>query len=83
MKIKEIRVVKVNLPSREPKTPARRDSWGTHAEVANPMSRYPHVKRHRGMWLPKWEGAFVQVIAEDGHWGLGLSLACETPHPGH
>ena len=71
MKIKEIRVVKVNLPRREPKTAARRDSWGNHAEVANPMSRYEHVKRHRSLWLPKFDGAYVQVIAEDGTSGLG------------
>jgi L-rhamnonate dehydratase len=71
MKIKEIRVVKVKFPTREIKSASRRDSWGVHAEVANPMSRYPHVKRHRSMWLPKWEGAHVQVVAENGQWGLG------------
>jgi L-rhamnonate dehydratase len=71
MKIKEIRVVKVDFPRREPKTPARRKGWGEEAEVANPMSRYPHVKRHRAMWLPKFDGAYVQVIAENGAWGLG------------
>ena len=71
MKIKEIRVVRVNLPRREPKTAAWRESWGSHAEVANPMSRYEHVKRHRGMWLPKFDGAYVQVTAENGTWGLG------------
>jgi L-rhamnonate dehydratase len=71
MKIKDIRVVRVNLPRREPVTPARRESWGSHAEVANPMSRYENVKRHRSMWLPKFDGAYVQVTAEDGTWGVG------------
>jgi len=71
MKIQSIRVVKVNFPVRQPKTPARREGWGPSDEVANPMSRYPHVKRHRSLWLPKFEGAYVQVTAEDGSWGLG------------
>lgn len=71
MKIKEISVVKVNFPERKPASQGRRPSWGTEAEVANPMSRYPKVKRHRSMWLPHWEGAWVKVTAEDGTWGLG------------
>jgi L-rhamnonate dehydratase len=71
MKIKDIRVVQVNFPLHPSKTPARRDSWASHAEVANPMSRYEHVKRHRSMWLPKFDSAYVQVTAEDGTTGLG------------
>jgi len=35
------------------------------------MSRYPKVKRHRSLWLPKWESAWVRVAAEDDTWGLG------------
>jgi L-rhamnonate dehydratase len=35
------------------------------------MSRYPKVKRHRSMWLPNWEGAWLKVTAEDGTWGVG------------
>ncbi|MBN1247307.1 MAG: L-rhamnonate dehydratase [Anaerolineae bacterium] len=71
MKIAEIRVVRVALPQAASKTEPRRPSWAAEAEVANPMSRYAKVKRHRSMWLPKWEGAWVQVTAEDGTWGLG------------
>lgn len=71
MKIKDIRVVQVQFPERKPTTPPRREGWGTQDEVANPMSRYPHIKRHRSLWLPKFEGAYVQVIAENGAWGLG------------
>jgi L-rhamnonate dehydratase len=71
MKIKEIRTVRVRFPERPLKTPARRPSWGATDEVANPMSRYPHVKRNRGLWMPKFAGAYVQVIAENGAWGLG------------
>lgn len=71
MKIQEIRVVRVELPERKPTTPPRRESWGTRDEVANPMSRYPQVKRHRSLWLPDFGSAYVQVIAENGAWGLG------------
>jgi L-rhamnonate dehydratase len=66
MKIKSIHVVRVNFPPRALTTPTRRESWSSHAEVANPMSRYPHVKRQRSMWQPKFEGAYVQVTAENG-----------------
>ncbi len=76
MKITDIRVVRVDLPARETRTKPRRPGWAEEAEVANPMSRYAKVKRHRSLWLPKWEGAWVQVIGEDGSWGLGtLSFA--------
>jgi L-rhamnonate dehydratase len=71
MKITNIEVVRVDLPKRESSTPARRAGWAAEAEVANPMSRYAKVKRHRSLWLPKWEGAWVKVTAEDGTWGLG------------
>ena len=71
MKIKDISVWKLNLPQKEPKTAPRRPSWGTQDEVANPMSRYPKVKRHRSLWLPAWESAWVRVTAEDGAWGIG------------
>ncbi|MFN2155869.1 MAG: hypothetical protein ACK2UX_11575, partial [Anaerolineae bacterium] len=64
MKITEIRVVRVGMPRREHTTPPRRRSWGEEAEVANPMSRYPKVKRHRSLWRPQWEGAWCQVTAE-------------------
>ena len=40
------------------------------------MSRYPKVKRHRSLWRPGWEGAWVRITSEDGTWGLGqLSFA--------
>jgi L-rhamnonate dehydratase len=71
MEITDISVVRLNAPRSETKTPPRRAPWAAEAEVANPMSRYPKVKRHRGLWLPKWEGAWCQVTAEDGNWGIG------------
>ncbi len=71
MKLKELRLVRVNFPPKTSKTAPRREGWSATAEVANPMSRYPHVKAHRGLWLPGFEGAYVQAVAEDGTWGLG------------
>jgi L-rhamnonate dehydratase len=71
MRIKEIRVVKIDFPRRESQTPGRRESWGTLAEVANPMSRYQHVKRSRSLWMPRFEDAYVEVVAENGATGLG------------
>ncbi|MBN2392320.1 MAG: L-rhamnonate dehydratase [Anaerolineae bacterium] len=79
MKIKAIDIVKVNVPQSPSKTPPRRPGWAVEAEVANPMSRYPKVKRHRNLWLPRWESAWVKVTAEDDTWGLAtLSYARAT-----
>jgi L-rhamnonate dehydratase len=74
MKITEIRAMRLNTPPRETRTPARRAAWAQEAEVANPMSRYPKVKPHRRLWMPKWEGVWCKVTAEDGTWGLGATV---------
>jgi len=71
MKITAIETMRLNAPTRAATTPARRPGWAQQAEVANPMSRYPKVKRHRSLWLPKWEGVWCKVTAEDGTFGLG------------
>ncbi len=74
MKIKSIEAVRVNLPSRQISAKARRPSWNDTDEVANPMSGYPHVKQHRGKWMPTgWERVFAKVTLEDGTWGLGAT----------
>lgn len=73
MRIASIQAVRVNLPDLPYTTPPRRTGWYQDAEVANPMSRYPKVKRHRSLWLPKWEAVFCKVTAEDGTWGLGMT----------
>jgi len=71
MKITEIRTLRLNPPPQESKTAPRRPSWGVESEVANPMSRYPKVKRHRSLWTPRWEGVWCAVTAEDGTTGYG------------
>lgn len=73
MKIAQVQAVRLNRPPAAGSTPPRRPGWAEGAEVANPMSRYPHVKRHRSLWLPKWEAVGCKVTAEDGTWGLGLT----------
>ena len=73
MKIAEIRAMRLTLPPRATTTAPRRPSWAEDAEVANPMSRYPRVKRHRSLWLPPWENVWCKVTAEDGSWGLGMT----------
>ena len=65
--------MRLTVPPREFKTAPRRQPWSFDAEVANPMSRYPKVKAHRNLWLPKWEGVWAKVTAEDGTWGLGYT----------
>lgn len=73
MNISSVQAVRVRLPDRPwPATP-RGLGWAHDAEVANPMSRYPAVKRHRSLWLPGWENVFCKVTAEDGTWGLGMT----------
>src|ERR1043166_2110814 len=71
MKITEIRALRLKLPERQVKTKPRRMSWFAEAEVANPMSRYPRVKRYRSVWLPKWDEVWCKVTAEDGTFGIG------------
>lgn len=73
MKITSIEVVRVVLPAAPHRSQARRPAWSEEAEVANPMSRYPHVKRHRSLWLPRWEQVWCKVTVENGMWGLGLT----------
>ena len=74
MKIMSIEVVDVKLPPREYSAKPRRASWNDTDEVGNPMSWYPHVKRHRSKWIDMgWGPVWVKVTLEDGTWGLGSS----------
>ncbi|MDQ3541423.1 MAG: hypothetical protein M3440_12115, partial [Chloroflexota bacterium] len=71
MKISQIEAVRLDPPAHELTTPARRRPWSETAEVANPMSRFPEVKAHRGRWLPAWENVWCRVALEDGTTGYG------------
>lgn len=54
MKITEIRTFRLTPPPHKLQSQPRRAAWVEDAEVANPMSRYPKVKRHRNLWTPRW-----------------------------
>ncbi len=76
MKIKQVRAVSVRLPPVTPRTPARRPSWASHTPRGLPMGKYPEFPRlpgrSPGIGTPLGGGTvWVQVIAEDGTWGLG------------
>jgi L-rhamnonate dehydratase len=71
VKIAAIEAMRLAMPGRPAASAPRRPGWAAGAEVANPMSRYPKVKRHRGLWLPRWEGVWCKATAEDGTFGLG------------
>lgn len=71
MQIVDVAAVKVAFPDRPRTTQAITQGWQRTSEVANPMSRYPRVKAHRSLWLPRWEETWCKVTLEDGTWGLG------------
>lgn len=48
-------------------------SWLSRTEIANPMSIHPEFRPRREMWLGMGGRTIVQVIAEDGSYGLGES----------
>lgn len=72
MKIASIRAVHVNLPAPTPTAPARRPSWNHSAPRALPINYYPDFSDKPGA-MPGMGGktVWVQVVAEDGTWGLG------------
>ena len=70
MKIREIRAVEVNLTPNQ-KTEPRVPQIPTNGFIS-PMERYPEFKR--GDWGNNWKRAACVVTAEDGTWGLGLTI---------
>ncbi len=70
MKIKEIRAAAIDITPR-PKTPPRVPRQATPGFVS-PMSRYPDFPRSR--WATHWTRTACVVTAEDGTWGLGLTI---------
>ena len=73
MKIKEIRAVTLNIPKTPPKSKSRRANWNNSSPRALPINKYPEFSTKHGQ-MPganSSEEVWVQVIAEDGTWGLG------------
>jgi L-rhamnonate dehydratase len=70
VKIKEIRAAAIDLtprPTTQPRVP-RQPVDG----FVSPMSRYPEFKRSQ--WANPWKRTACVVTAEDGTWGLGITV---------
>ena len=73
MNIKKVRSVTLKIPSVSPKTKPRRPGWNTYSERAFPINKYPGFPKLHGT-MPganSLTSVWVQVISEDGTWGLG------------
>ena len=73
MKLKQIRAVTVEIPREPPKTERWREGWNTLAPRALPINKYPEFSGQFGRGgggtnVDVW----VQAIAEDGTYGLGV-----------
>ena len=74
MKIKQIDLYQLQKPRPQTAVQPKRPSWVETAEVANPVSVYPHLKPHRNRWYPQdWGLVWCKVTLEDGTWGLGMT----------
>jgi L-rhamnonate dehydratase len=73
LNIAKVEVLKMTQPQKPLPDVGRRRCWVEDAEVANPMSGYPEVKRHRSLWVPKWPAVWCRVTADDGTTGLGMA----------
>jgi L-rhamnonate dehydratase len=65
--------VNVAIPITPPRSKSRRPNWNTHAPRALPINKYAEFPTtHSKMpGANTFEDTWVQVIAEDGSWGLG------------
>ena len=73
MKIKSIKAVPVDL-SPGPTTPARVQPDPNGGYFVSPMDRYKYDIPERN-WQAEWTRTACIVTAEDGTWGLGITLA--------
>ncbi len=73
MKITQVRVVSLQLPETKPRTPPRRPAWSQQTPRATPLAKYRDEFYTQPGAYPGMGGGpvWVQVIAEDGTWGLG------------
>ena len=73
MKIKSIKAVPVDLSPR-PTTPTRVQPDPNGGYFVSPMDRYKYDIPERN-WQAEWTRTACIVTAEDGTWGLGITLA--------
>ena len=83
MKIRDVRAVRVNVPEPPARTRARRPGWNTRSPRALPINKYPEFSTtHRGMpGADTADHLWVQVVAEDGTWGLGRTSFASITAP--
>ena len=83
MKIKEIRVVEIELnpkPTTTPRTPSRSRTY----HLNRPITRYPSFNRKEGhVSYSEWKRPACIITAEDGTWGFGISLYGGARNPYH
>lgn len=73
MKLKQIRAVTVNIPRNPPMTKRWREGWNTLAPRALPINKYPEFSGQHGRSGSRTNiDVWVQAIAEDGTYGLGV-----------
>ena len=72
MEIKEIRAVEITTRPR-PRTQPREPSAGERLRTARPIDRYERLRRDP-VSQPHWRRPACVVTAEDGTWGLGISI---------
>ena len=72
MKIREIRVVTIDVPKKDHSAKSRGPAWVQHVRAPLPMQKYKGYPGIEFKMPSVLENAvWVQVIAEDGTWGLG------------
>lgn len=74
MKIRDIRAFEIDL-SVKPKTQPRSSGPSGKVQFARPVFRYPQFRERGDQWKldERWRPACL-VTAEDGTWGLGITL---------
>ena len=75
MRIREIRAFPVDITP-EPRTQPRVPRIAPDAAFVAPMGRYAEFRGQRSRWTGsgRWKRVACVVTAEDGTWGLGLTL---------
>ena len=80
MKIKKIQVVTINIPVSKPKTKSMRKGWSEQNPRARPINKYPEFSKINGFTPNNFfhQNQWVQIIAEDGTWGLGKTSSNQS-----
>ena len=80
MKIKKIQVVTIIIPVSKPKTKSMRKGWSEQNPRARPINKYPEFSKINGFTPNNFfhQNQWVQIIAEDGTWGLGKTISNQS-----